>query len=113
MSTGETMAKKSAAKKVVKKDGVNKSQAIRDYLDKNKDATGPDAVEALAKQGVQVTLPLVYNVRSTMGTKKKATKKGPKGGHVSDVLGTLDAAKEFVTRAGGLEQAKAVLDRLA
>lgn len=54
---------------------VNKSQAIRDYLNQNGNVPPKDVVEALGKEGVNVTTGLVSNVKFHMGLGGKRRKK--------------------------------------
>ena len=63
-----------------KKAGVNKSKAIRDYLQANSGATNAEVVAALKKDGISVSSTYVSNVKSTSGLggkkrKKRRTKK--------------------------------------
>jgi hypothetical protein len=48
--------------------GPNKSQAIRDYMRKNKGASVQQIVDGLKSEGVKAAL--VYNVQSDMRKKK-------------------------------------------
>ena len=56
---------------------VNRSQAIRDYFTTNPKAKTKEVVDALAKQGITVTVGLVTNVKSTHN-KKQAAKRAAK-----------------------------------
>ena len=113
------MAKKKAS-------GPNKSEAIREYVKAHPDA-GPTKVAAeLKKNGIDVALALVSNVKGTMlGKKKKKKKKkrvkpGPKTGRVGRPAGASDKvslsalveAREFAAKVGGVEQAQALLKAL-
>ena len=63
---------------------VNKSQTIRDYVTANPKAKTTEVVNALAKQGVTVTIGLVNTVKSTHNKRqaaKKAAKRPVAGGH--------------------------------
>ncbi len=115
------MAKKTAG-------GVNKSQAIRDYLSDNPGATASEIVPALEAKGVSVTAGLVSQVKSTIGgkkTTKKTTKKkksapkktsSPKATRSpkkSNLSGTeLMEVKKFADDLGGIERTRQALDLL-
>ena len=79
--------KKHAAKKAAKtatsrpcqadkKPEVNKSQAIRDYLKANKKAKAQEVVDALAREGITVSVGLVTNVKSKSKKRRRAVKTG-------------------------------------
>lgn len=70
------MAKKTVAK-------VNKSGAIREYLEKHPDSKPLEVVEVLGKKGIEVTANVVATVKSN--EKKKGTTKrvGKKAGTTS------------------------------
>ena len=53
---------------------VNKSQAIRDYFNANPKAKSPEVVEALAKQGITVSVNFVNTVKSKHNKRHKAKK---------------------------------------
>jgi len=55
----------------------NKSNAIRRYMAKNRDANAQQVVDGLKAEGVTVTVGLVYNVKA-YDAKKKASKKAAK-----------------------------------
>jgi len=55
----------------------NKSNAIRRYMAKNRDANAQQVVDGLKTEGVTVTVGLVYNVKA-YDAKKKASKKAAK-----------------------------------
>ena len=57
------MAKRSAS-------GVNKSQAIRDYLEQHPGASPNQIVAGLKEQGVDVSVSLASNVKYTMGGRR-------------------------------------------
>lgn len=90
----------------------NKSQEVRDYLDKHgKETPSKTVVAALAERGIEVSEGLVNNVKY-----KKSEKKAPKNGlvlgpnavSVADVI----SMKELATRIGGIGNAQAALDAL-
>lgn len=115
---GANMAKKKAR--------GNKSQAIRDYLASNPNATAKEIVPALKKQGLTVTAGLVNNVESTSGPKrgrkkrgrkKSGRKKGPARarrttGSSRLSLADLQEAKRLADQLGGVQEARAALEAL-
>ena len=62
---------------MAEKPEVNKSEAIRNYYKSNPKAKTKEVVDALAKQGITVTVGLVTNVKSTHN-KKQAAKRAAK-----------------------------------
>jgi hypothetical protein len=109
------------------KNGVNVSQAIRDYLKANKDIGPTAAAEAISKQiGKKVPATYVSNIKGTMnGASKKKGRKGRKpgrkAGSVTTVrassngtveLKTIVAVKELLASVGA-EKAKELIDLLA
>ena len=104
------MAKKAAA--------GNKSQAIRDALQANPEATPKEIAEKLVADGHKVTPAYVsivkYNLSKAGGKGGKSVvvrrKLGrPAGGRAPGGLGAMEAAIAFVQAAGGLNQAKQTL----
>lgn len=67
-------AKKAPKALKSKKEGVSKSQVIRDFFAKKPDARNKDAIEFLAGKGVNVTAELVSSVRARIGGKVKSAK---------------------------------------
>ena len=110
------------------KNGVNVSQAIRDYLKSNKDVGPTAAAEAISKQiGKKVSAIYVSNVKSNMNgaTKKKGRKGGKPGRKTAHVtvavrtrptgnidLATISAAKQLIGRVGA-DTAHQLIDLLA
>ena len=109
--------KKTVKKKVVGTKKVNKSQAIRDYNEKNSDA-GPTAITAaLEKKGIAVTTGMVSTVlnKAKKGGARKSNGRGrrKKSAQVSgDVgIGQLKMAAKLIAECGGADVAlKAVKD---
>ena len=104
------------AKRKRARSGPNKSQAIRDYLAKNKNAKPKEVIEALAKQGIEVSHALVGNVK--YGSRKKAVKAKKKRRRVGRppqaVLSADDLlqAKKMADQLGGISKAKQALEAL-
>ena len=101
-----------------KKSGVNKSQAIRDYLKAKPEAGPTEVVAEMKKKNIKITPALVSNVKKAMNGGKstgKGAKRGPKPGRrAADQLSINDllTAKEFADSVGGVDQAVAVLKAL-
>ena len=98
--------------------GPNKSEAIRNYKEKNPDA-GPKGISAgLAKEGVKVTPAFISTVLSN--DRRKARKGRRKGGRKpgrqaagGDALQALVQAKRLADQMGGVAKARSALDALA
>ena len=117
------MAKKQSS------DGINKAQAIREYVTEHPDE-GPKAVaEALTKQlGVEVTPGVVSTTKYQMGksspsndtpqrgrpASKSQAGNGSSGGSAAKIgIDELLAAKALSDKLGGPERAKEALELLA
>lgn len=81
----------------------SKSQAIRDYLNSNPGATVRDVVEALAAQGVVVSVSLVNNVRARM--RSAGGRKAGRGGKTVRV-------KKRAGRAGKINTSEKIREYL-
>lgn len=104
---------------------VNRSEKIREYLKSvNPSDRSPKAVsEALKEKGIKVSPNLVSLVKMKLsGKPKKATKKAakkatrksikPKARNAENPHAQFVLAKDFLNSAGGIEQAKKILDFL-
>ena len=107
------MAKKRSAR------GVNKSQAIRDHLAANPQATPNEIVAALKQQGIKVSPGLASNIKYTSGRAggKKRRGRPPGRGRTIAANGALSVtdlieAKRVAEQLGGIEQAKQALATL-
>lgn len=95
------------------KQKTNKSAAIREALAENPTATANEIVEILAKKGVKVLAPHVYNVRSTSGKKPanaKQTKSHVMNGNTADMIVSI---KKLAREAGGFENFQKIVKALA
>jgi hypothetical protein len=100
------------------KSGVNKSQAIRDYINANPKSKPKEIVEALAAQGVTVSPAFVSTLRSN---DKRKGRKGPgrrgrpaaSAGGGGFGLESLVQAKKLADKMGGVSKAREALDALA
>ena len=96
-----------------KKAGVNKSQAIRDYLKKNPNAGPTEVCKELGKKGLKIAPALVSNVKAAMLGKKKGLRRGQRIGKGDTVsLAALVEAREFVDSVGGIAKAEKILAAL-
>ena len=99
------------------KSGVNKSQAIRDYINANPKSKPKEIVEALASQGVAVSPAFVSTLKSNdkrKGRKGPARRGRPAGGSNSGLgLESLVQAKKFADAMGGVSNAREALSALA
>ena len=111
------MAKKSA--------GVNKSQAIRDYMNANPKAKPRDVVTAMNAKGIKVSAQFVSTVKSTSkksggATKRRgrpagstATKKAASStGSGTVSVDALLKMKRVVEEFGSIDEAKSALQTL-
>jgi arginine repressor len=110
-------------KKMAKsKEEINKSQAIREALKANKDKTPTEIAALLSAKGVEVNAQYVSTIKSNMRSTKLAVRKMRKGlrraGRKSKLGGSptdngftvVNAAIELVKVAGGIEEARSVID---
>jgi hypothetical protein len=59
---------------MAKKEKVNKSQAVRDYVKANRTATNKEVADALTKKGIKVTANYVATLKSQAKRKQRARK---------------------------------------
>ena len=90
MKKGKGMARKTT---------VNRSQAIRDFLNTNKAATGSQIVEGLKQQGIKVSLGLANQVKyaTQRGQKSSAGRPGRPVGGKSGVTGT-ESIRQYIAK---------------
>jgi arginine repressor len=60
---------------MAKNNGVNKSQAVREYLKANRKAKNQEVVDALAKKGITITANYVGNIKATHNKRQQAKRK--------------------------------------
>ncbi len=94
---------------------MNKSQAIREYLASNPQATPSVIQQELQRQGVKVGYSLISQVKYKGGSARKATRGGgrrrgrtPGGVSIEELIG----AKQIADRLGGVDRAKQALNML-
>ena len=88
---------------MAKKQKINKTQAVRDYLKDHPEAMSGEIAAALKKQGIKITPSHVSNIKSKMNkarTAKKAAKQMP----APEPAAPVEKAANTVT----VEQVKAV-----
>ena len=56
---------------MAKAKGVNKSQAVREYLKANHKAKNQEVVDALAKKGITITANYVGNIKATHNRRQR------------------------------------------
>jgi hypothetical protein len=120
------MAKKSATRKkkaASPKAKVNKSAKIRAYVAKHPKKGNTAVASALRKSGLDVTPQYVGTVKAnakkqgsakTSKVSRPASKKArPRKSSDLVSMGSLKQAKDLVSEAGGVSEAKAAIDALA
>ena len=94
-----------------KKGSLNKSQAIRDLLEKNPRAKSKDIVAELGAKGIKVSQNLVYLIKSKSKARKRKAKRqkaiaaGRAAGNGNPVELILDVRK-LAQKAGGFSKLK-------
>jgi hypothetical protein len=99
------------------KKSINKSELIRSAIAKNPAAKATEILAILKKDGVSVSLPLIYNAMRKKGTpkakagKKRGRKPGStKAAAISSTTNDLFATMQtFVNAAGSLDKAIEIL----
>ena len=97
---------------MAKKEKVNKSQAVRDYIRANRKATNTEVADALTKKGIKVTANYVATLKSQAKRKRRARKAGltkpvAEAQKVESVAAAAEAPTKS-TNAVTLEQIKMV-----
>ena len=89
-------------------EGINKSQAIRDFYKLNPKAKAQEVVNSLAKKGITVTVNLVSTVKSTHNKRRQVVKKTVAKGEIG--VPEIKAALTFIKAIGSVAAAKKALD---
>jgi hypothetical protein len=92
---------------MAKKNGVNKSQAVREYLKANRKAKNQEVVDALAKQGITTTANYVGNIKATFNKRRRAKRTVAAKGGVG--IPEVKAALAFLKVAGSPANASKAL----
>ena len=103
-----------------KKNGVNKSEEIRQQLRANPAIGAKDVVAALSKKGIQVSEGLVYFVKGHLKG-RTGRKKKPKAAVANvvaatgngDVVSTVLKVKYLAAEVGGMKKLKALVEALS
>lgn len=100
---------------------VNKSKMIRELIDAGKESP-QEIADLLTAKGVKTSPQEVSTTKSRYqkqqsstgkaGKKKARKKKGQRTGNGS-ILGAIESAFELIEQAGGADEAKKVIDRIA
>jgi hypothetical protein len=110
-----------------KKDGINRSAAIRDLLKEMPDIKANDAVKALGEKGIKIKTSLFYIVKGKVAGGKSRRRRnrrkavemmtapanGGPGRGTSDALTTIRKIKLFAAEVGGLRTLKSLVDILS
>src|SRR5882724_9996354 len=102
-----------------RKNGVSKSEEIRQLLKTNPMMAAQEAVAALAAKGIEVSDNLVYFVKGKIkGRKKKAQQVVARVAETnnvtkSDALATILKVEALATDVGGLKKLKALVEALS
>jgi hypothetical protein len=104
---------------MAKKNGVNKSEAIRDLLRENPGIKAKEAIDILGKQGIDIASSLFYftkgRIRGGKGRRKKQRSQvgTVMGSNVrSDIVGTIKKVKALAEEVGGLKKLQALIEAL-
>jgi hypothetical protein len=102
-----------------KRDGINRSQAVRELLSTNPKMKAKEVVTTLAAKGIDIKPALVYFVKGQMKGKKGRRKAQPHGAAVAamssngDALTTILRVKKLAEEVGGLRKLKALVEALS
>jgi hypothetical protein len=104
------------------KNGVNKSEEIRQLLKANPKLSAKEAIAALGAKGVEISDALFYfvrgNIKGRKGRQKKAKQVVAKVAETTNVsksfaLSTILKIKALATEVGGLKVLKALVEALS
>jgi hypothetical protein len=102
-----------------KKEGVNKSEEIRQLLKANPKMPTKDIISTLAAKGIEVNDSLIYFVKGQLKGRQKwrqkaqqaVTKVAATGN--GDPVATILKVKRWAAEVGGLKKLKALVDALS
>jgi hypothetical protein len=92
---------------MAKKQKVNKTHAVKEYLKANHKAKNQEVVDALAKKGITITASYVGNIKATHNKRRRAVRKVVAKGGVG--IPELKAALAFLKVTGSVAAAKQAL----
>jgi hypothetical protein len=104
-----------------KKNGVNKSEEVRQMLKANPAITAKEVVAAMSAKGLKISDQVYYYVKGQMkgrkGKKKRAQKMiatvaASTGATRNDALATILKIKALANEVGGLKHLKALVEAL-
>jgi hypothetical protein len=104
------------------KNGVNKSQAIRDLLKATPKVTSKEAIAHLHEKGIEVSDQLFYFVKGKVHGRKQRKRKAGKvvatvasnsGVSKNDALATILKVKSLADEVGGMKRLKALIEALS
>jgi hypothetical protein len=96
-------------KGIKKRQGLNKSQSIRDFCTRHPDQTAKQVKDGLALQGIEVTMQSVYSVMSTMRAGKTNT--ASNGAPTTPIVAGTPEVQHTIDAFVGLQSAvKAIVD---
>ena len=98
--------------------GINRSDAIRDYLALNPKATSKEITAALAEKGIKVASSLIYFVKSKASQKRKKARREKvaetfRESGSPNPLDLVIRVKSLANEVGGIKQLKRLGDLLA
>lgn len=105
-----------------RKNGVNKSEEIRQMLRANPKVTAKEVKDALRAKGIKISDKLYYLVKGKMLGKQSRKKKAKQmvakvaesnGTGNADALSTILKVKSWANQVGGLKKLKALVDALS
>ena len=92
---------------MAKKEKVNKTQAVKEYLKANPKAKNQAVVDALAKKGIKISANYVANIKTTHNKRRRATRKVVAKGGVG--IPEVKAALAFLKLTGSVAAATKAL----
>lgn len=92
---------------MAKKQKVNKTEAVKEYLKANPKAKNQAVVEAMAKKGITLTANYVATIKTTHNRRRKATRKVVAKGGVG--IPEVKAALTFLKLTGSVAAATKAL----
>ena len=104
-----------------KKSGPNMSDAIREYLAGNPEASANDVITALKGHGLKVKSSLVYFIKGKLKAKKQRKTRVTKAAQAAtgngrgheDALTLIREIKALAAKSGGIGKLKALVEALA
>ena len=90
---------------------MNKTHAVRDYLKANKKAKAQEVVDALAEQGITITVGYVRTIKAKSKRRRRAVKAVVENVASQGVVGIpeIKAAFSFLKAVGSVDVAKQAL----